>query len=344
MDRDEREINNEDDAEAKTRRRRFVRAEGKGCALTPKKQALLLHLSQCRLLSLPQLAALEDLTEKAARKHLRAMFDSGFVQIIAVPRSVLVDTDTPNDPSLLYGSAPNIYQPTKEGLRLLWELGKIEREERERVAVPYGPKNATFLAHEVQVRDIRVWLERCRRWHQGALRQWEDNGDATFDLASLSLPQREESGGACRDRSWNRAWCDALAGEAGAVQSADRAGAAAIFRDNRVHTLAGFSGSAQRGASRVADALHRRRGQGQLTGSAVLDHDAGGAGGHQERVYSPDLAAGWLEHSPAHGQRGDAANRGSGFWIGKKEPTIEKRSPRPGMARAGIRGWLHANE
>lgn len=191
MDKNELEKTGEiatvSDSPTNKRRRRFERTVGEGCVLTPKKQALLLHLSQCRLLSLPQLAALEDLTEKAARKHLRAMFDSGFVQIVAVPRSVLVDTDTPNDPSLMYGSAPNIYQPTKEGLRLLWELGKIEREERDRVAVPYGPKNATFLAHEVQVRDIRVWLERCRRWHQGTLNHWRDNGDAMFDLSALKL-------------------------------------------------------------------------------------------------------------------------------------------------------------
>ena len=120
----------ENDLEERPRRRRYQKVDSEGCLLTPKKQGLLLHLSECRLLSLPQLATLGNLTQRAARKHLRPMFDGGLVSVVAVPRSVLAEQDDPNDDSLLYGSAPNIYTPTREGLRYLYALGKIDRDEK----------------------------------------------------------------------------------------------------------------------------------------------------------------------------------------------------------------------
>lgn len=170
------------------RRRRYTQAASAGCLLTPKKQALLMHLSECRLLSLPQLAALGNLSEKAARKHLRPMFDGGLVGVVAVPRSVLAEPEDLNDESLLYGSAPNIYLPSKEGLRQLYILGRIEREERDRPVPSYGPRNALFLAHELQIRDVRVFLERVRRHDGGKLVNWRYGPDAAFDLSAYAVP------------------------------------------------------------------------------------------------------------------------------------------------------------
>jgi hypothetical protein len=168
-----------------TRRRRYERASNEGCALTPRKQAILLHLAKYRLLSLPQLSLLENLEVKALRKHLRPLFDAGLIRVVGIPRVLLADTDDPNDPTLLYGSAPNIYQPTKEGVRLLWELGHVDRATRDKVIPEYGPKNAYFLVHEVQIRDIRVWLARREQEEGGEVIAWHDGSEAYFDLSSV---------------------------------------------------------------------------------------------------------------------------------------------------------------
>jgi hypothetical protein len=48
----------------------------------------------------------------------------------------------------------------------------------------YGPTNSLFLAHELLIRDVRVWLERCARragGEQGVV-GWKDGNDAVFPL------------------------------------------------------------------------------------------------------------------------------------------------------------------
>ena len=158
----------------KKRRKRYERAPAPARlpALTPVKVQMLRYLAEMRFLSLPQLAQLccpakrenrerEDLSRKSARKHLRALFDAGLVSVLPVSRLALAPPDAVNDASLLYGSAPNVYAPTTDALQLLLRAGLIEREWAKRPPVVYGPKNSLFLAHELQVRDVRVWLERC---------------------------------------------------------------------------------------------------------------------------------------------------------------------------------------
>jgi Replication-relaxation len=180
----------------KVRRRRYERASSVGCVLTPRKQAILLHLVKYRLLLLPQLALLEGLDTKALRKHVRPLFDAGLIRVVGIPRVLLADTDDPNDPTLLYGSAPNIYQPTKEGVRLLWELGQVDRATRDKVIPEYGPKNAYFLVHEVQIRDVRVWLAQRESEDErgsdgenitggGEAIAWKDGSEAYFDLSTV---------------------------------------------------------------------------------------------------------------------------------------------------------------
>jgi hypothetical protein len=191
------------DENGKVRRRRYERASSVGCVLTPRKQAILLHLVKYRLLLLPQLALLEGMDTKALRKHVRPLFDAGLIRVVGIPRVLLADTDDPNDPTLLYGSAPNIYQPTKEGVRLLWELGQVDRATRDKVIPEYGPKNAYFLVHEVQIRDVRVWLaqresESIQRESENVAERdeviseshnsviaWKDGSEAYFDLSAI---------------------------------------------------------------------------------------------------------------------------------------------------------------
>lgn len=160
------------------RRGRYARDPSSSTpTLTPQKLALLRFLGECRLLSLPQLARLCCPSEQSARRHLRELFDGGLVDIIAVPRAALSPAGSANDAGLLHGSAPNVYVATKAGLEILIQLGYAERDVLRRPATDLGPKNALFLAHELAVRDVRVWLEtdaltasprRVLAWRDGA--------------------------------------------------------------------------------------------------------------------------------------------------------------------------------
>jgi hypothetical protein len=136
------------------RKRLFVRQEA-AHPMTPLKLRLLGLVGECGILTLPQLAALADLSEKSARDHARDLFDWGLVERLGVPRAALAPVGV-DGPELLWGRAPTIYTLSRAGGRL---LGIRD------VPPAYGPKNALFLAHEVAVRDVRVWLERLRREH-----------------------------------------------------------------------------------------------------------------------------------------------------------------------------------
>ena len=173
-----------------TRRRRYERSPSQErlIGLTPTKVQMLHFLAELRFLSLPQLAKLccpsdrQDLSEKSARRHMRDLFDAGLVNVLPVSRAALAPPGIPNDASLLYGSAPNVYAPTAQGLKLLREAGVIGEELLKRLAPAYGPKNSLFLAHELAVRDVRVWLERCAREGGHAVEEWRDGEEASFDL------------------------------------------------------------------------------------------------------------------------------------------------------------------
>ena len=71
------------------------------------KARLLEHLAACRLLSLPQLARLlecensanggrsQSARDKSARRHLRALFDAGLVDVLPVSRAALAPGTSP---------------------------------------------------------------------------------------------------------------------------------------------------------------------------------------------------------------------------------------------------------
>jgi hypothetical protein len=126
---------------------------------------------------------------------MRELFDAGLVDVMPVSRLALAPPDAPNDASLLYGSAPNLYVPTPRGLELLLHAGLIGKETVKRTAASYGPKNSLFLAHELAVRDVRVWLEGATQAAHGEQQvlAWKDGNEAVLDLGH---------GGSVRPDAW----------------------------------------------------------------------------------------------------------------------------------------------
>jgi len=177
------------------RRSRYIRAEGGSLpSLTAQKVAILRYLAELRFLSLPQLARLTCPSEKSARRHLRELFDAALVDVVPVARAALAPAKDAGGAQLLHGSAPNVYVPTEAGLRLLVEAGHLSPELLRRAPPKYGPKNSLFLAHELLVREVRVWLEATAAAHDGQrVLKWQDGKDAV-----LPLPQ----GGAARPDAW----------------------------------------------------------------------------------------------------------------------------------------------
>ena len=173
-----------------TRRRRYARSPTKSScvSLTPVRLDILRFLAELRFLSLPQIARLccpsprQDLSEKSTRRQMRLLFDAGLVDVVPVSRAALSPTGLPNDASLLYGSAPNIYAPTALGLETLCRAGLIDKPDATRKKPAYGPKNSLFLAHELAVRDVRVWLELTAREGGYELEQWRDGEAAAMNL------------------------------------------------------------------------------------------------------------------------------------------------------------------
>ncbi len=169
------------------RKRRFVRADQPGpFAPTPPRVAALRQVGEWGLASTPQVAAVSCASEKAARRALRALFDAGYVEPIPIPRCALAPTGVGNGAELLFGSAPGVYRATKSGLRLLRQLG-VELTERE---LPrFGPRNALFVAHELAVRDFRVWLELAARAAGFPVVRWADGGAAEIALGRTAPPK-----------------------------------------------------------------------------------------------------------------------------------------------------------
>lgn len=192
------------DGAAEARRRRYARSPSPRAltALTPVRVRMLLFLAELGFLSLPQLARLccpsgrRDLSERSARRHMRALFDAGLVDVLPVSRAALAPPGAPNDATLLYGSAPNVYAPTARGRETLYRAGLIGKEEAKRPAPSYGPKNSLFLAHELAVRDVRVWLETAACAHGHEVEAWRDGEEAAIGL------QRGQGASFVRPDAW----------------------------------------------------------------------------------------------------------------------------------------------
>ena len=171
------------------RKRRYTRQKEAGkMTLTPAKVALLRYIALYSVVSLPQLARLAEISPKSARRHLRELFDSGLTDVIAVARIALAAPSDTTDPSLLYGSAPNLYRTTKAGLRLLMQHDFLETEVKP--AADYGPTNSYFLAHTLAIRDVRIWLELSARRITGQeLLAWREGSEAYLPLEGGAKPR-----------------------------------------------------------------------------------------------------------------------------------------------------------
>ena len=143
------------------RRKLFERGEPEH-PLTPLTIARLHTVAALQPLTVFQLRDVTGCSERAARDALRILFHHGLVARAGVPRAALADPDESNDARLLWGRAPTIYTLTRDGLHMLVATGKCGRDG---YGVPerYGPKNWLFLAHELQIRDVRGWLARVSR-------------------------------------------------------------------------------------------------------------------------------------------------------------------------------------
>ncbi len=163
------------------RRKRYERQAHAAAPLTLRKRRCLEYVASYGILSVPQLALLLDTSPKELRKQMRPLYDMGLVSVIPVSRTALAEPEEGNTAALLFGSAPNLYILTTAGAKVLMHLGVLEAMP----ALPaYGPRNSLFLAHELAVKDVRIWLERTARHSEGhRLEQWKEGGGAVFPLA-----------------------------------------------------------------------------------------------------------------------------------------------------------------
>lgn len=150
----------------------------------------MLAIAECWILTTEQVAAFIGMTDQAARKHLRDLFDLGLVRRFGIPPAVLADLSRPNDHRLLGGRAQTVHGLSPEGAKLLVQQHLVEKEEVKDLP-DYGPRNALFLAHEVGVRDVRVWLQRVKRAYPShpGVTAWRYGSATTIDLGRDQYPR-----------------------------------------------------------------------------------------------------------------------------------------------------------
>jgi len=174
-------------ASSEPRRRRYERRiPQRPITLTTGRIRLLRFVADIGLITLPQLARVSSLPPRAVRRQMRYLFDAGLVDLHPVGRCALADPSLPNDQTLLFGSAPNLYSLSDAGARTLREVGD------EQATAPnsrFGPRNTQFLLHLVQLHDVRIWLMRTGSVHR-KLELWHEGKDAWFDLQRSRPPLR----------------------------------------------------------------------------------------------------------------------------------------------------------
>lgn len=177
-----------DDAQRAPRCKRYERAPARErSVLTPQQLRVFSWIGRLKLADTPQLARACELSRKGVRRTVRPLYNAKLVDLIALPRAALADPDTAMDASWAYGSAPNIWTPTRAGLEFLIRLELIEEAYS---PLKLGPANWAYLAHELLIRDARIWLECCQRTHPGhTLERWEMGEQAIIDLARAQPPR-----------------------------------------------------------------------------------------------------------------------------------------------------------
>jgi hypothetical protein len=167
----------EKEAAESSRRSRYRRSPPDGAVgLTPKRREILLAVARYGLITSLQLPPATERSYKSCQRGARDLFDAGWIEVVAAPRSAVAEGLSPTAPELASGSAPNLYRLTAAGRRLIEELGE------ETVAPPAGlGRNAgyLFLRHELFVSEFHLFLERCARRTRGlSLRRWAQGTEA----------------------------------------------------------------------------------------------------------------------------------------------------------------------
>jgi hypothetical protein len=151
------------------RRSRWRPAEEPRHPLTPIKLEALRLVAESKFLSTPQVAALTGKSEKAARDHLSDLKDMRLLAPIPLPPAAFRDCDDPV--AAAYGSAPNVWVPTRAGLSALRRAGMLP--EGAKAPPAFRPENFAFVAHEVAVRDTLCWLTASARKHGHSVETWD---------------------------------------------------------------------------------------------------------------------------------------------------------------------------
>lgn len=166
----------------KRRRRYEPQPSDRPLTLTPSKFGLLKWVAELRIATTAQLAACSNVSHKSARNHLRDLLDAGFVRVVPTSRFGLINPGESDDPANYYGSAPNIYVLTPAGGRVLRRAGVLNEDDYPERCTP---RSSLFIAHELAIRDVRVWAALAERQHSGhALERWQAGGEAAIELSA----------------------------------------------------------------------------------------------------------------------------------------------------------------
>jgi len=148
--------------------------------LAPSDLRLALVIAHLGATTIPQLSAMTMLHPKAVQRTARRLFDAGIVDVLAVPRAALAPPGG-NDPSLAYGSAPNVLSATKAGLHMLTGEGLLD----EPLPIPeFGTTSSLALRHRLMIGDCRVWMTRSVRRHGAYIQAWKEGKAAEVVLST----------------------------------------------------------------------------------------------------------------------------------------------------------------
>lgn len=137
---------------AEARKRRYSPSPAAARPVTTRQRQALGLIADLQPLATSQVRRMLDLDPKAALRTLRALFDAGLVEKLAVPRAVMAETA---EAAACRGLYEDLYRLTREGARLLgrptprlWSRG-----------------DWLFLPHEVLVRDVAGHFMASARHH-----------------------------------------------------------------------------------------------------------------------------------------------------------------------------------
>ncbi len=146
--------------------------------MTPLSGRVLRYVAECGILVSQQVARITGTGSSGIGKHLRTLYDHGFVERVPVPMATLLPESARRDPALMFTLGQDAYKPTRAGLDWLVTYGLADESWRKRRIPDFSAGNTYFLAHEVLARDVRVWLELCASTHGGECLDWRYGPEA----------------------------------------------------------------------------------------------------------------------------------------------------------------------